>query len=167
LGTKLKTERGFRFINRFSVGFLFRNQILNENGKSTGFLVYNSVFLFFQKNQKLNFLNCNRPIFGELKKPVRIGFVGFHENRPVFVDIVIHYYIFDLFKRHSVKLGRVRELEKNCVQPYCKSTILLSPHSEFTADLKKIPRESHFFYINCSSGKTLHHFPRRCPQLPH
>jgi hypothetical protein len=46
-------------------------------------------FLFFQK-KNLNFLNCNQLIFSEPKKLVRTTFIGFHENRPIFIDVVIH-----------------------------------------------------------------------------
>jgi hypothetical protein len=45
--------------------------------------------MFFQN---LNFLNYNRLIFNEPKKPIRTGFISFHENKSVLVDIVIHEY---------------------------------------------------------------------------
>jgi hypothetical protein len=70
------------------------------------FLVYRSVLLvycsvfwfitqffgfhFFKFFQKLNSLNCNRPIFDESAKLVQTGFVSFHENRLIFNNIAIH-----------------------------------------------------------------------------
>jgi hypothetical protein len=64
-----------------------------KNHKSTVFSCLSLdflVFIFFKKNQNLNFLNCNRPVFSEPKKLVRIGVVDFCKNQPIFVDIVIH-----------------------------------------------------------------------------
>jgi hypothetical protein len=49
-----------------------------KSGKPTGLsfgfsgisLEFSGFCFFFQKNQKLNFLNCNRPVFDEQKKPI-------------------------------------------------------------------------------------------------
>jgi hypothetical protein len=85
-GEKVKTEQFFRFIDRFLTDSLFKIQNLNEKGLSLGFFslwlgssnlslsFFGFCFLFFFQN--LNFLNCNRLVFDESKKPVRIGFVG-------------------------------------------------------------------------------------------
>jgi hypothetical protein len=40
----------------------------------SGFPVYRSII---QNFSKFDFFNCNRPVFGEPKKPDRTGFVGF------------------------------------------------------------------------------------------
>jgi hypothetical protein len=47
-------------------------------------------FQFFKKNQNFKNFKLNWPVFSELTKPVQAGFIDFHKNQPVFVDIVIH-----------------------------------------------------------------------------
>jgi hypothetical protein len=60
---------------------------LNENGKLTGFSDLSLDFFsfwFFKKRTFVFFLNCNRLIFGESKKPNLTDFVPSHDNRAVF-----------------------------------------------------------------------------------
>jgi hypothetical protein len=77
------------------IGFWYKIEFSKFEGKTknrSGFPVYQSVFMVFDFHFFGIFKNfkSTRPVFGETTKPAWTGFVGFHENRPVFVDIVIH-----------------------------------------------------------------------------
>jgi hypothetical protein len=86
-----KTEQFFWF-----VGFYSKFKSWMKNGKPIVFFVYCSVLpvyrsiFWFLVFQNLNFLNCNRPVFGEPKKPNQASFTDFHENQAGFIDISIH-----------------------------------------------------------------------------
>jgi hypothetical protein len=83
----------FWFIDRFSIVFLFKIQISNENDKLVGFFNLSLSFfwfitqffrfLFFSKKIKIN--KSNWSIFDEPTKPVRTSFIGF---RPIFQSMV-------------------------------------------------------------------------------
>jgi hypothetical protein len=59
-----------------------------------------SSFCFFKKNLKMSQL-----VFDEPTKPVRSGFIGFHKNRTVFIDIVIHVLRITYNRHQSAKDG--------------------------------------------------------------
>jgi hypothetical protein len=67
--------------------FEFFNSLLIKNLK-----IHSSFFrnFYFKISQNFNKFKFSRPIFGEPAKPVPTDFVGFHENQPIFDDIVIH-----------------------------------------------------------------------------
>jgi hypothetical protein len=62
-----------------------------KNGKPVGFFGLSLDFSGFHFFYFSNFQKkLSQPVFSEPIKPVRTGFDGFRENRPIFIDIVIH-----------------------------------------------------------------------------
>jgi hypothetical protein len=71
-----------------------------KNDKPVRFLV----FVFFKFSQIFK-KKLSRPVFDELTKPVRNDLVGFHKNRTVFIDIVIHVLSITYNRHQSAKDG--------------------------------------------------------------
>jgi hypothetical protein len=86
----LKTDRFFGLSIGFKLGFIQNSIFEWKTLNQPVFSVYRSIFPifgFFQNFSKIKILNYNRPIFGESKKPDETCFIGFCDNRAVFIDI--------------------------------------------------------------------------------